>query len=65
MAIKTIGERQKKKFMEPGVAAQWVEPLIAPGYDQAEKLNEVEIQGQLIRQKMGYRKKNKLEIAKG
>ncbi len=53
----------RKEFLELGVPEEWVEPLIALGYESAGQLKEVEKPGKLHQEMMGYRKKNKLEIA--
>ena len=45
-----------------GIPEEWVEPLIALGYDSVEKLKEVEKPGKLHQEMMGYRKKNRLDI---
>ncbi|MBN1388991.1 MAG: lysine--tRNA ligase [Bacteroidales bacterium] len=56
------GREHRDEFLELGVPEEWIEPLIALGYDTVEKLKEVEKPGKLHQQMMGYRKKNKLEI---
>ncbi|MFO7853596.1 MAG: hypothetical protein ACQERS_14515 [Bacteroidota bacterium] len=56
------GREQGKAFLEIGVPEEWIEPLIALGYDSVEKLKEVEKPGKLHQEMMGYRKKNKLDL---
>lgn len=51
-----------QKFMELGVPEEWVEPLMALGYDSVEKLKEVEKPGKLANDLNGYKKKNKLDL---
>ena len=51
-----------QKFLELGVPEEWIEPLMALGYDSVKKLKEVEKPGKLHQEIMGYRKKNKLDI---
>jgi len=46
-----------------GIPAEWIDPLMALGYNSVEKLKEVEKPGKLHQSMMGYRKKNRLEIA--
>jgi len=58
----TNDERQKEEFLEIGIPEEWVEPLVALGYNTVEKLKEVEKPGKLHQEMMGYRKKNKLDI---
>ncbi len=58
----TNDERQKAKFIEAGVPEEWVEPLMALGYDSVEKLKEVEKPGKLANDLNGYKKKNKLDL---
>lgn len=59
---KTKDKRQKEDFIELGVPEEWVEPLMALGYDSVEKLKEVEKPGKLANDLNGYKKKNKLDL---
>ncbi len=52
----------RQKFLELGIPEEWVEPLIALGYDSVEKLKEVEKPGKLANDLNGYKKKNKLDL---
>jgi len=56
------GSELREEFMELGVPEEWVEPLIALGYDSVEKLKEVEKPGKLANDLNGYKKKNKLDL---
>jgi lysyl-tRNA synthetase class 2 len=56
-------ESQKKALMELGIPEAWVEPLMELGYDTVDKIKAEEKPGRLHQKMMGYRKKNKLEIA--
>ena len=51
------------KYIELGIPEEWVEPLQKIGYTTVAKLKEVEKPGKLHQEMMGFRKKNKLEIA--
>jgi lysyl-tRNA synthetase class 2 len=51
-----------QKFIELGVPEEWIEPLMALGYDTIEKLKEVEKPGKLANDLNGYKKKNKLDL---
>lgn len=51
-----------QKFLDLGVPGEWVEPLMALGYDTVEKLKEVEKPGKLANDLNGYKKKNKLDL---
>ncbi|MDZ7737518.1 MAG: lysine--tRNA ligase [Bacteroidales bacterium] len=51
-----------QKFTKLGVPEEWIEPLIALGYDTVEKLKEVEKPGKLANDLNGYKKKNKLDL---
>ena len=55
-------DSQKKELMELGVPEEWVEPLMALGFDTADKLKAEEKPGRLHQKMMDFRKKNKLEI---
>lgn len=59
---KTKGERQKREFLDMGIPEEWIEPLVALGYDSVEKLKEVEKPGKLANDLNGYKKKNKLDL---
>ena len=59
---KAKGKRQKEEFMELGIPEEWVEPLMALGFDSVEKLKEVEKPGKLANDLNGYKKKNKLDL---
>lgn len=59
---KSTVENQKKALMELGIPEEWVEPLMALGYDSVDKIKTEEKAGRLHQKMMGYRKKNKLEI---
>jgi len=52
----------QQKFIELGVPAEWVEPLMALGFDSVKKLKEVEKPGKLANDLNGYKKKNKLDL---
>jgi len=56
------GREQGVEFLELGIPKEWVEPLIALGYDSVEKLKEVEKPGKLANDLNGYKKKNKLDL---
>ena len=49
----------KEKFLKIGIPEEWVEPLIALGYDSVTKLREVEKHTKLHQDLCGYNKKNK------
>jgi len=59
---RTQGKPSKGPFLALGIPEEWIEPLIALGYDTVEKLKASEKPGKLHQEMMGYRKKNKLEI---
>lgn len=59
---RTQGKPSRGPFLALGIPEEWMEPLIALGYDTVEKLKAVEKPGKLHQEMMGYRKKNKLEI---
>jgi lysyl-tRNA synthetase, class II len=59
---KAQGSRLREEFIEPGVSEDWVEPLMALGYDSVEKLKEVEKPGKLANDLNGFKKKNKLDL---
>ena len=44
----------RAKFLEMGIPEEWIEPLIALGYDSVEKLKEVEKPGKLANDLNGY-----------
>ena len=52
-----------KEYLALGVPKEWVEPLQKLGYTTIDKLKAVEKPEKLHQEMMGYRKKNKLEIA--
>jgi len=56
------GREQGKEFLELGIPEEWIEPLMALGYDSVEKLKEVENPGKLANDLNGYKKKNKLDL---
>jgi lysyl-tRNA synthetase class 2 len=51
-----------QKFMELGVPEEWIEPLMALGYDSVKKLKEMDKPGKLANDLNGYKKKNKLDL---
>jgi lysyl-tRNA synthetase, class II len=51
------------EFIEIGIPEEWVEHLQKLGYNTIEKIKAIEKPGKLHQEMMGYRKKNKLEIA--
>ncbi|HKL66502.1 MAG TPA: amino acid--tRNA ligase-related protein, partial [Bacteroidales bacterium] len=53
---------QGKAFLDLGVPEEWIEPLMALGYDTVEKLKDVEKPGKLANDLNGYKKKNKLDL---
>ena len=53
---------QGAEFLEMGIPEEWIEPLIALGYDSVEKLKELEKPGKLANDLNGYKKKNKLDL---
>ena len=57
-----VNLESQKEFEELGIPAEWVEPLIALGYDSVGKIKALEKPGKLHQEMMGYRKRNKLEI---
>ena len=59
---KAQGARLKEEFLEIGVPEEWVEPLMALGFDSVAKLKEVEKPGKLANDLNGYKKKNKLDL---
>ena len=61
-SAKVQGKPSKESFLELGIPEEWVEPLLALGYDSVEKIRAEEKPGRLHQKMMGYRKKNKLEI---
>lgn len=56
-------ESKKDDFTALGIPEEWVEPLQKLGYTTVEKIKAVDKPGKLHQEMMGYRKKNKLEIA--
>lgn len=52
-----------QEFVAVGIPEEWVEHLEKLGYTTVEKIKAVEKPGKLHQEMMGYRKKNKLEIA--
>jgi len=56
------GAELRAEFLEMGIPEEWVEPLMALGYDTVEKLKEVEKPGKLANDLNGYKKKNKLDL---
>ncbi|TFH38204.1 MAG: hypothetical protein E4G95_04115 [Bacteroidia bacterium] len=52
----------REEFMKLGIPEEWVEPLMALGYDSVERLKEVEKPGKLANDLNGYKKKNKLDL---
>ncbi len=59
---KEKGQGSKEDFIRLGIPKEWIEPLIALGYDTVEKLKAVEKPGKLANDLNGYKKKNKLEL---
>jgi lysyl-tRNA synthetase class 2 len=57
------GAGLREAFMKLGVPEEWVEPLLALGYDSIEKFKEVEKAGKLANDLNGYNKKNKLGLS--
>lgn len=53
----------REEFIALGVPEEWVDPLIALGFDSVDKLKEVEKPGKLANDLNGYNKKNKLGLA--
>lgn len=49
-------------FSKAGIPAEWIEPLIALGYNKVEKLKEVDKHTKLHQDLCGYNKKNKLGL---
>ena len=62
MGYRAQGAEQRAAFLELGIPEKWLEPLMALGYDTAEKLKEVEKPGKLANDLNGYKKKNKLDL---
>ena len=60
---KTVGKSSMEPFLELGIPEEWVEHLMELGYDSIDKITALEKPGRLHQEMMGYRKKNKLEIA--
>ena len=60
---KERGESGSEEYIAVGVPDEWIQPLKALGYTTVKKLKTVEKPGKLHQEMMGYRKKNKLEIA--
>jgi lysyl-tRNA synthetase class 2 len=52
-----------QEFVAIGIPEEWAEHLQKLGYTTVEKIKAVEKPGKLHQEMMGYRKKNKLEIA--
>ncbi|MBN1108878.1 MAG: lysine--tRNA ligase [Bacteroidales bacterium] len=59
---KAQGPGPRAKFLEMGIPEEWIDPLLALGYDSAEKLKEVNKPGRLANDLNGYKKKNKLDL---
>jgi lysyl-tRNA synthetase class 2 len=59
---RTQGEGPLVKFLELGIPEEWINPLVALGYDSLEKLKAVEKPGKLANDLNGYKKKNKLDL---
>jgi len=53
----------RQEYIEMGIPEEWIVVLQKLGYTTIDKLKEVERPGKLHQEMMGYRKKNKLEIA--
>jgi lysyl-tRNA synthetase class 2 len=60
---KAQGKPFNKPFLDLGIPEEWIESLQAQGYDSVDQLKAEEKPGRLHQKMMGYRKKNKLEIA--
>ncbi len=56
-------EGLREEFIALGVPEEWVDPLMALGFDSVDKLKEVEKPGKLANDLNGYNKKNKLGLA--
>jgi len=56
------GTELREEFKKLGVPEEWVEPLMALGYDTVEKMKEVDKPGKLANDLNGYKKKNKLDL---
>lgn len=57
------GSEHRAELLKSGIPEEWLEPLVALGYDSVEKLKEVEKPGKLANDLNGYNKKNKLGLA--
>ena len=62
MVRRTDSGEVKTELLKLGVPEQWVEPLMALGYDSVKKLKGVERPGKLANDLNGYKKKNKLDL---
>jgi len=60
---KAQGLPSKEPFLALGIPEEWVLPLMDLGYDSVDKIKALEKPGRLHQEMMGYRKKNKLDIA--
>jgi len=56
------GAELREEFIALGVPEEWVNPLMALGFDSVDKLKEVEKPGKLANDLNGYNKKNKLGL---
>ena len=56
------GAGLREEFIALGVPEEWVNPLMALGFDSVDKLKEVEKPGKLANDLNGYNKKNKLGL---
>lgn len=56
-------ESGSEEYKSLGIPPEWIQPLKTLGYTTIAKLKEVEKPGKLHQEMMGYRKKNKLELA--
>jgi lysyl-tRNA synthetase class 2 len=56
------GAGLRAEFLELGIPEEWIESLVALGYDSVEKLKAVEKPGKLANDLNGYKKKNKLDL---
>ncbi len=52
-----------EEYTELGIPEEWVKHLQKLGYKTVEKIKALEKPGKLHQEMMGYRKKNKLDIA--
>lgn len=52
----------RQKYLSLGIPKEWIEPLMALGYDSVEQLKELDKPGKLANDLNGYKKNNKLDF---